>query len=156
MKIIKNFFINIPTLNNINWITGSLFMLTNFIYFIPIILFGPDEFTIPIMIIGLISILYHIFQIIKHTNHICAHFCMWLDIIVASAITIYIIILKIKQIPFWWWIILAISIILWIIAVIFKNHYWWIHGLWHILTGFLLLVAVAPDNEKWSWTKPIK
>ena len=156
MKTIKKFLTEIPKLNNINWMTGSLFMLSNFIYFIPIILFGPDKFTIPIMIIGLISILYHIFQLRQH-NHICAHFCMWLDVLVASAITIYIIILKIKQIPFWWWFILAISIILWIIAVIFKNHYWWIHSLWHILTGFLLLVAVSPENDNnWKWTKPIK
>ena len=165
----KNF-ISIPRLPHINtenimhWKT-LIFMITNIIYFIPIILFGPDEFTIPVAVIGLVSILFHIHQVIscKNSNekittedHPHTHFCMWLDIIVATSITIYVIVSKFKDIPFWWWILLVISIIIWIFAFCYIDHYWWAHGLWHILTGFLLLIIIAPDNEKWSWTKPIK
>ena len=149
--------------NGLDWKTW-IFMITNIIYFIPIILFGPDEFTIPVMVIGLVSILFHIHQVVSCTkekeqitreNHPHTHFCLWLDMIVGSTITLYIIISKFKQIPFWWWIVLVISIISWVFAFCYEDHYWWLHGIWHILTGFLLLVAVAPDNDKkWAWTKP--
>ena len=168
-----NFMNNVPVLSHNHYIGDILFMLTNIVYFLPIILFKPNEFTIPIMVVGLISILFHSHQLIscrkilKDDNtpplisipsdkHRHTYICLYLDIIVSLSVTIYVVVSKFKTIVWWVWLLLGVSLVLFCIGPFFNDYYWLIHGFWHIITGFLLLVIVAPDDLKWTKKGKIK
>tara|TARA_B110000495_G_C22990890_1_gene583469 strand:- start:640 stop:1092 length:453 start_codon:yes stop_codon:yes gene_type:complete len=147
MNIYK-FITSVGDMTKSNLFQKIIFLLTNLIYFIPIILYGVNKITIAITIIGIISIIYHLFQC-KCSNNNTSKNLLLLDSIVGIIISIYIIYNLYDKLEIWWYILLLISLGIYAIGTSDKGLilYLFLHSLWHIFSGLLFLYAAYIYNK---------
>ena len=150
MKNILKFITTVGDVTNVNITKKIIYLLTNLIYFIPIILYGINKITIAITIIGIIRTIYHSFQCNCSTDDTSKNLLL-LDSISGIIIGIYIILNFYHLIPYWWYILLFLCIIIYTYGTDDKgvNMYLILHSLWHIFTGLLFwYVAYIYNNEE--------
>ncbi len=125
------------------------YLLTNLIYFVPIAVYGINKITVPITLLGTISVIYHSFQCKCSTDNISKRLLL-LDSIVGILISIYIIYNLHDKLGTWWYILFAFSIGIYVLGTNDKGLelYLLIHSSWHILSGLLLLYAASIYNKR--------
>ena len=147
--MILKYMSNVTNLDKVTPIPKMIFLLTNFIYFIPILLYGFNEITFMIMLIGCISLLYHSYQCKCSTNPICKYLLMG-DCIFGSFLAFLVLYRTPTDINY------AIVIPFGILAFIFllkgnndraKETYLFLHSMWHLITGFIFLYIAQVDNQ---------
>ena len=88
MNVYK-FMTSVGDMTESNTFQKIIYLLTNLIYFLPIILYGINKITVAITIIGIISTIYHSFQCKCSTDNTSKYFLL-LDSIVGIIISLYI------------------------------------------------------------------
>ena len=145
---IKEWFENIGDTSTCTKRTKSLFIFTNIIYFLPILLYGVNILTIIITMIGLISLLFHSCQC-HNVKSKASIRTFYLDVFICPLLVLLIIIKYNKIIPSWWYLGLLISLGFFASGTNERGPtgYVILHSLWHIMTG-LLLLFVAYTSKK--------
>ena len=141
------YFINPKNLFNIKYIHKIIYILSNFIYFLPVIIYKFNKITICAFLIGIISTLFHIFQFI--TLNLITKILMYLDYSVTLGVFIYVIFTLCKILPIWCYAILVLTFIFFCCSLYNQTNiqYIYMHLLWHIVTGLLLLYASYKYNN---------
>ena len=119
--MILKYMSNVTNLDKVTLIPKLIFLLTNFIYFIPIFLYGFNEITFMIMLIGCISLLYHSYQCKCSTNPLCKY-------LIPFGILAFIFLLKGNNDQA-------------------KETYLFLHSMWHLITGFIFLYIAQVDAK---------
>lgn len=147
MNIYK-FITSVGDMTKSNLFQKIIFLLTNLIYFIPILVYGVNKITIAITIIGIVSIVYHLFQCKCSKNNTSKNLLL-LDSIVGIIISIYIIYNLYDKLEIWWYILLLISLGIYALGTNDKGLilYLCLHSLWHIFSGLLFLYAAYIYNK---------
>ena len=138
--ILKDIFTNVTCIDNCLSIHKMLFLYTNIIYFLPIILFGRNKITTVVFLVGIISFLFHMEQC-KDSTSILSKILLSFDVISGLFGFFYIIFQKQIKIPTFWYFLLFISLCLLFFAnnKRSKHVYFILHSLWHVTTGFFFL-----------------
>ncbi len=145
---IKEWFENIGDTSTCSNKTKIIFLLSNIIYFIPILIYGVNVLTITITMIGLISLLFHSCQC-HNVKSKASIRTFYLDVFICPLLVLLIIIKYNKIIPSWWYLGLLISLVFFTSGTNDRGPigYVILHSLWHIMTG-LLLLFVAYSSKK--------
>ena len=139
MNILR-YITSVSDTSQLNTFYKVLFIISNFIYFVPIILYDINEITVISLVIGLISIIFHTCQCMNHTS-LKTKVMVYFDIIFSVSLFSYILYKMHKELPLWWYLLLIISIIIFLFGSSkYGSHiYVLLHSIWHILTGILLI-----------------
>ena len=148
LKEIKEWFENIGDTTSCSKIQKTIFLMSNIIYFIPIIYYGVNTLTLGIFTIGIISLLFHSCQC-HNVKSKASLRTFYLDCIICPIIVLLIIIKYNKILPIWWYLGLLFSLVIYANGTNENgvNTYLILHGLWHLMTG-LLLFFVAYSSKK--------
>lgn len=145
--MILKFISNVTNLDQVSHDYKLLFLMTNIIYFLPIVLYGWNRVTVIISLIGLISLIYHSYQCKCSTKPICKYL-LRTDCIGGSILTLILFYLTppdMNILPFG------------LLAFIFllkgnndrsKKTYLFLHSMWHFLTGAIFLYLAQKFSEK--------
>ena len=126
-----------------------IFLFTNIIYFIPVIIYGINIPTCSIFLIGIISSIFHYQQCKNNCCHHKIKQMLWCDIIVVCVIGLIFWVSFIRFTNIYWYLISIISFGFFLIPTdVSKNLYMAAHGMWHLLTGclFLYLIYMSKQN----------
>lgn len=85
--MIYKFISNVTNLEKVSSVHKLIFLMTNVIYFIPIYLYGFNQVTVIISLIGFISLIYHSYQCKCSTDQICKYL-LNCDCILGSILTL--------------------------------------------------------------------
>ena len=140
---------NYDSLVELSTLHKILFMLTNIIYFIPILFFGFNIINIVIAIIGAISTSFHGCQCCYQCPHKTTRTLLWCDILFVIPASFIIIFFCRHLLPTYWYIVWILVVPIFIIAVpsLGKKMYALLHGIWHILSAGLFLFAAKVYSE---------
>jgi len=150
IKIIENLIKwnndNLGNVDNSNDYYKLLFILSNIVYFIPILYYGIiNQYTIVLAIMGLFSIIFHLHQCCNNVsrNNTCS--LMWIDVFVSCILGIYLWINKFSSLTIYWYITFLIALAFYICGTnkLHPHLYMLYHGLWHILTGILFVIILT-------------
>lgn len=132
---------NVGDTSDSHYISKVIFILTNIVYFLPIILYKPNIVTICSFIIGTISTIFHLSQCSCHKSK-TTKIMVCVDTIICWLLFTYVII-TVKKLPLVWYILLVLALITFILGTNDKgsNIYMLLHSIWHIITGCLLIYA---------------
>ena len=121
----------------------GLFLMTNLIYFLPLLLYFNIS-TVLIAIMGVISFIFHGHQCIMNVNRKCTVKLMWADVILTSSLGLVLFYQNIKNVNIYCYIVMILALIFYFYGTnkLGQKLYMVCHGLWHILTGGLLLYLV--------------
>jgi hypothetical protein len=140
---------NYDSLVELSTLHKILFMLTNIIYFIPILFFGFNIINIVIAIMGSVSTSFHGCQCCYQCPHKTTRTLLWCDILFVIPASFIIIYFCRHLLPISWYIVWIFVVPIFIIAVpsLGKKIYALLHGIWHILSAGLFLFAAKVYSE---------
>lgn len=136
--MILKYITNVTNLDKVSSFQKLIFLMTNLIYFLPIFFYGIHKTTFLIMLIGFISLAYHSYQCKCSTNPVCKYLLIS-DCIIGTFLAF-----------------LVLYITIGILAFIFllkgnndrtKETYIFLHSMWHLITGFILLYIAKIDSN---------
>tara|TARA_Y100000034_G_C6618977_1_gene269813 strand:+ start:63 stop:527 length:465 start_codon:yes stop_codon:yes gene_type:complete len=126
-----------------------LFILTNIVYFIPILFFGVTKYTIILSIMGIISSCFHTHQCALGACRTTTRTLMWIDVAITSSLGIFLWLKNRHKLGYVWYGILGVALGFYFYGTnkINVNMYMLCHGMWHILTGILFIYALVYESK---------
>lgn len=147
--MILKYITNVTNLDKVSSFQKLIFLMTNLIYFLPIFFYGIHKTTFLIMLIGFISLAYHSYQCKCSTNPVCKYLLIS-DCIIGTFLAFLVLYRTTAHINY------EIVSPLGILAFIFllkgnndrtKETYIFLHSMWHLITGFILLYIAKIDSN---------
>ena len=143
MNIVK-WITTVGDTSKLSQILKILFILTNFIYFLPIILYGVNDASVISCLIGIISTIYHSFQCNCH-HSVSSKIMICVDSLVSITLFSYLIYKMHTKLTIKWYVVLVFTIMIYFLGSNKRGCYVYtfLHSMWHILSGCLLVYAAS-------------
>jgi len=135
--------------DNVTNTNKCLFILTNVIYFLPLLYFGPTANTLVLATIGIISCIFHTHQCVEGSCKDTTIKLMWLDVVLAGVLGVYLWFKNIKHINKFCYLLLFSAAFCFSCTDVDNSDYkskcetyMFYHGMWHVLSGILFAFII--------------